>query len=67
MEMTPNDYKEFRKIGLSFQTTQREEQSKQNIDIVERQKDRKIQNKIFIASIISAIASGVAVIFSIIK
>ena len=65
--MTPNEYKQFRKEGLSFQAAQREEQSKQNIDIIERQKDRKIQNKIFIASIISAIAAGIVAIFSIIK
>ena len=67
MEMTPNEYKQFRKDGESSQATQREEDRRQNIDIVERQKDRKLQHKIFIVSIISAIAVVIAAIFSIIK
>ena len=67
MEMTPNGYKQFRKDGESFQATQREEDKILNIDIVERQKDRKLQNMIFIVSIISAIVAVIAAIFSIIK
>ena len=67
MEMTQNEYKQFRKDGQSSQAAQREEVRRQNIDVVEKQKDRKLQYKIFIASIISAIAAVIAAISSIIK
>jgi len=55
MGMTPNGYKQFRKDGESHQTTQREENRRLNIDIIERQKDRKIQNNIFLVSGLSPV------------
>ena len=61
--MTPNGYKQFRKDGESHQTTQREENRRLNIDIIERQKDRKIQNNIFLVSIIAVIVTIIIFLF----
>jgi len=63
MGMTPNGYKQFRKDGESHQTTQREENRRLNIDIIERQKDREIQNNIFLVSIIAVIVTIIIFLF----
>lgn len=67
MLKTPDEYKQFRKGGESFQAVQREEERRQNIDNIERQKDRKLQYLFLKVSIISVIITVIVGIFSIIK
>lgn len=64
MQMTQEKYEQRRSVGQMFQATQRETDRRQKIDIIEREKDRKLQYGILLASGISAIAAILAAIFS---